>query len=218
MKNRHTALRLPAIWRFAHRRDDLVQHQVRLVKQSDPAETPRDASAERCRRRLALPQLRNAAPRSPPRRADSVAFGRLAPRGPGLHLFNHPGTQVDGIGIRHCSLQKTNQCRQTRSSTKRWDSFRFEPSEICHRTSPPPFDPVLHCLLNSAISDVRIGNPADVGHISLCKILLVRASNSFPGELLPYSIKITDQPVDVFCLGTSLAAFDPASRSRQEPI
>ena len=50
--HRAAAARDPA---FAHRRDDLVQHQVRLVKQSDPAETPRDAPAERCRRRLALP-------------------------------------------------------------------------------------------------------------------------------------------------------------------
>jgi hypothetical protein len=65
--------------------------------------------------------------------ADSIAFGRLAPRGTGLHLFNHPGTQVDGIGLRHRSLQKTNQCRQTRSLTKHRESFRFEPSEICSR-------------------------------------------------------------------------------------
>jgi len=70
---------------------------------------------------VTLAVLSNAAPRSPPRWADSVAFGLLAPRGPGLHLFNHPGTQVDGIGIRHRSLQKTNQCRQTRSLTKRWN-------------------------------------------------------------------------------------------------
>src|SRR5262249_54566977 len=38
--------------------------------------------------------------------ADPVAFGRLAPRGTGLNLFNHSGTQVDGIGLRHRSLQK----------------------------------------------------------------------------------------------------------------
>src|SRR4029434_8023676 len=60
---------------------------------------------------------------------------RLAPRGTGLNLFNHSGTQVDGIGLRHRSLQKTNQCRQTRSSTKPWESFRFEPSEICYKSA-----------------------------------------------------------------------------------
>jgi hypothetical protein len=32
--------------------------------------------------------------------ADSIAFGRLAPRGTGLHVFNHSGKQVDGIGLR----------------------------------------------------------------------------------------------------------------------
>src|SRR5262245_47362993 len=57
--------------------------------------------------------------------ADSIAFSRLAPRGTGLYVFNHSGTQVDGIGLRHRSLQKTNQCRQTRSLIKRWESFRF---------------------------------------------------------------------------------------------
>ena len=41
------------------------------------------------------------------------------------------GTQVDGIGFRHRSLQKTNQCRQTRSLIRYWESSRFEPSEIC---------------------------------------------------------------------------------------
>jgi hypothetical protein len=71
------------------------------------------------------------APRLVEQQQSRSAFSRLAPRGTGLHLFNHAGTQVDGIGLRHRSLQKTNQCRQTRSLTKRWESFRFEPSEIC---------------------------------------------------------------------------------------
>ena len=38
--------------------------------------------------------------------------------------------ETAGIVVRHRSLQKTNQCRQTRSLIKRWESSRFEPSEI----------------------------------------------------------------------------------------
>jgi len=140
-KNRHTALRLPAIRRL--RIAATISSSVRSGGwQSDPAETPRAAPAARCCRRLALLQRcrspRNAAPRSPPRWGCSIAFGRLAPRGTGLHLFNQSGTQVDGIGLRHRSLQKTNQCRQTRSLIKRWESSRFEPSEICSKSPRAP--------------------------------------------------------------------------------
>src|SRR5262245_11873112 len=42
-------------------------------------------------------------------------------------------------------------------------------TKLVHRPpdTVPPFDPVLHCLLDSAVSDVTIGDPADVGDVFL---------------------------------------------------
>src|SRR5262249_265565 len=95
---------------FAHRRDDLVQRQVRLVGNQTQQKLRvllqrRDAAAAwLCRNAAAL--LETMHPDHHHAGADSIAFGRLAPRGTGLHVFNHSGTQVDGIGLRHRSLQK----------------------------------------------------------------------------------------------------------------
>src|SRR5262245_21041943 len=122
---------------FAHRRDDLVQRQLRLVGNQTQQKLRvllkrRDAAAAwLCCNAAGL--LETLHPDHHHAGADSIAFGRLAPRGTGLNLFNHSDTQVDGIGLRHRSLQKTNQCRQTRSLIKRWESSRFEPSEICSK-------------------------------------------------------------------------------------
>src|SRR4249920_3044619 len=65
------------------------------------------------------------------------ALGRLAPRRSRYNFFYHSGTQVAGIGLRHCFLSKSNQCRQTRSLTCRCESPRFNPSEICSKFRPP---------------------------------------------------------------------------------
>src|SRR5262245_46384335 len=122
---------------FAHRRDDLVQRQLRLVGNQTQQKLcvllQRRGAATTWLCRNAASLLETLHPDHHHAAAAPVAFGRLAPRGTGLHLFNHSGTQVDGIGLRHRSLQKTNQCRQPRSLTKRWESFRFEPSEICSK-------------------------------------------------------------------------------------
>src|SRR4029434_10942575 len=141
---------------FAHRRDDLVQRQLRLVGNQTQQKLRvllqrRDAAtAWLCRNAGRL--LETLHPDHHHAGADPVAFGRLAPRGTGLNLFNHSGTQVDGIGLRHRSLQKTNQCRQTRSSTKPWESFRFEPSEICYSFDAMPIR-------------AAVGSGADIGPV-----------------------------------------------------
>src|SRR5262245_33611999 len=132
---------------FAHRRDDLVQRKVRLVGNQTQQKLRmllqrRDAAAAWLCCNAAGP-LETLHPDHHDAGADSIAFGRLAPRGTGLHLLNHSGTQVDGIGLRHRSLQKTNQCRQTRSLGKRWESYRFEPSEICSRSNNTKAYPVV---------------------------------------------------------------------------
>src|SRR5262245_40073486 len=48
-------------------------------------------------------------------------------------------------------------------------------------------------------------------------MILVGARNFFPSELLPYSVKITNQPIDVSCLRTWLGGFDPVCRN-QKPL
>src|SRR4029434_6786614 len=122
---------------FAHRRDDLVQRQLRLVGNQTQQKLRvllqrRDAAtAWPCGNAAGL--LETLHPDHHHAGADPVAFGRLAPRGASLHLFNHSGTQVDVIGLRHRSLQKTNQCRQPRSLIRYWEPSRFEPSEICSK-------------------------------------------------------------------------------------
>src|SRR5262249_40455272 len=108
-KNRHTALRLPAIrrLRIAATISSSVRsgwlairpQKLRLLLQWGDA-----AAASLCRNAAGL--LETLHPDDHDAGADSIAFGRLAPRGTGLHIFNHSGTQVDGIGLRHRSLQK----------------------------------------------------------------------------------------------------------------
>src|SRR5262245_46140854 len=83
----------PAI---APRRDELVQRQARLVNnQTQPSlrvllQRRRAATAWLCRNAAGL--LETLHPDHHHARADPVAFGRLAPRGTGLDLFNHSGT------------------------------------------------------------------------------------------------------------------------------
>src|SRR6266446_2782866 len=96
---------------FAHRRDDLVQRQIRLVGNQTQQklrvllQRRGAAAAWLCRNAAGL--LETLHPDHHDAGADSIAFGRLTPRGTGLHVFNHSGAQVDGIGLRHRSLQKT---------------------------------------------------------------------------------------------------------------
>jgi len=140
--NRAAAARDPA---FAHRWDDLVQRKVRLVNNQTQAKL-----------RMLL-QRRGAAA------AWLCPNAAARPWSPPLQS---PGARESTEGIRHRPPQKKFNV----VIDKALRILRFEPSEICHRTSPPPFepfDPVLHCLLNSAISDVRIGDPADVGDVLL---------------------------------------------------
>ena len=69
--------------------------------------------------------------------ADSIAFGRLAPRGTGLNVFQSLGhcTEFDGIGLRHRSLQKQNQCRHNSLINKALAILPIlAPSEICSKS------------------------------------------------------------------------------------
>jgi hypothetical protein len=96
-------------------------------------------------------------------------------------IFNHSGTQVDGIGRRHRSLPKRNQCRQTRSLLKRWESSRFEPSEICSKSMSPQFDigskvvvgcPSRYsCGRPAPTNDAALGRQSNLGsrNVPLCK-------------------------------------------------
>ena len=114
-KNRHTALRLPAILRLRIAATisssvrsglfgNLRQQKFRVLLQRRGA-----AAARLCRNASGL--LEPLHPNHHHARAEPIAFGRLTPRGTGLHVFNHSATQVDGIRLRHRSLPKTNQCR-----------------------------------------------------------------------------------------------------------
>ena len=109
-KNRHTALRLPAILSFAHRRDDLVQRQVRLLgnqrQQKFRVLLQRRGAAAAWLCRNAPGLLETLHPNHHHAGAEPIAFGSLTPRGTGLNVFNHSATQVDGIGLRHRSLPK----------------------------------------------------------------------------------------------------------------
>src|SRR5262245_21532851 len=168
---------------FAHRRDDLVQRRVRLVGNQTQQKLRvllqrRDAAAAWLRRKAAgllvppHPDHHHAG-------ADSIVFSRLAPRGTGLYVFNHSGTQVDGIGLRHRSLQKTNQCRQTRSLIKRWESFRFEPSEICSRSRGATTGQTLKMALASSIIEEAPQLPRPARVLQLPKGLGLDLADSF---------------------------------------
>ena len=100
-KNRHTALRLPAILRL--RIAATISSSVRSGWSAISASRNSAcfSSGE------VLPPLGFAAtlpvcfealrPNHHHAGADPIAFGRLTPRGTGLNVFNHSGTQVDGI-------------------------------------------------------------------------------------------------------------------------
>src|SRR5689334_18538112 len=101
---------------LAHRCDDLVQRQVRLLLNQIQQKLrmrlqPRGAAATWfCRNASGL--LKALHPNHHHTGADAIAFRRFTPRGTRLNIVNHAATKVDGIRFRHHSLPKTNQCRR----------------------------------------------------------------------------------------------------------
>src|SRR6266550_2618864 len=113
---------------LAHRRNDLIQGQIRLLgyQSQQPfhllLQRRRTPAAQLCSGASAVtPALQ------PPHRrtgAQAEAFGRFPPRCSGHDGFDNAFTQVIRIGLRHRlgPPRTPNQCRKTRSLTHNWES------------------------------------------------------------------------------------------------
>jgi hypothetical protein len=113
---------------LAHRRNDLVQGQIRLFGYQ--SQQPFHVLLQR--RRAPAAQLCSGASSvtpalQPPHRrtgAQAEAFGHFPPRCSGHDGFDHAFPQVIRIGLRHRfgPPRTPNQCRKTRSLTHNWES------------------------------------------------------------------------------------------------
>src|SRR5438132_11443265 len=113
---------------LAHRRNDLIQGQIRLLgyQSQQPfhllLQRRRTPAAQLCSGASAVTPLLQ-----PPHRrtgAQAEAFGRFPPRCSGHDGFDNAFTQVIRIGLRHRlgPPRTPNQCRKTRSPTPNWES------------------------------------------------------------------------------------------------
>jgi hypothetical protein len=111
LKNRHTTLRLPAIFRLRiaatisssvmSRRSPITPSKNSACRSNGEVLPPLGfVSSKRCTQITTTLGL------------SSVTFGSLTPRRTALNLFNNSATQVNGIGLWHRSLpRKANQSR-----------------------------------------------------------------------------------------------------------
>src|SRR3984893_8717672 len=95
---------------LSHRRDDLVQRQIRLVghetEQKFRMLLQRRGAAATWLCGDASGPLEALRPDHYYARTDAIVFGRLTPRRPRYDVFDHAGTQVVGIRLRHRSPPK----------------------------------------------------------------------------------------------------------------
>src|SRR6516165_1779019 len=120
---------------LAHRRNDFVQGQIRLLGYQ--SQQPFHVLLQR--RRASAAQLCSGASSvtpalQPPHRrtgAQAEAFGRFPPRCSGHDGFDNAFPQVIRIGLRHRfgPPRTPNQCRKTRSLTHNWES----PIQLCRK-------------------------------------------------------------------------------------
>src|SRR5512136_998253 len=92
---------------LAHDRDDLIERQIRLLRDKREQESRvflqrRGAAAERLGR-AASGLVKKLHPFDRSTRTDVEMFGRLASRRASLDASNHPRADICRIGLRHCS-------------------------------------------------------------------------------------------------------------------
>jgi hypothetical protein len=123
---------------LAHRGDDLVQHQIRLL--GNHSQQPlrvllqrrRAASARLCfGASCVTPALQPFTAELGLRLKLSAASRRDAPASTASTTRSRKSSEY-GFGIAW-DPQKTNQCCQTRPSTRPWESLRFNPAETCSK-------------------------------------------------------------------------------------
>src|SRR5512133_1150742 len=120
---------------LAHRHNDLVQGQIRLLgyQSQQPFHVPlqrrRAPAAQLCSGvSCVIPALQPSHRRTG---AQAEAFGRFPPRCSGHDGFDNAFPQVIRIGLRHRFglPESPNQCRKTRSLTHNWES----PIQLCRK-------------------------------------------------------------------------------------
>ena len=121
---------------LAHRGNDLVQRQIRLL--SNQSQQPfrvllQRRSAASCRLCFGASGITPALqPFHRRTRAQIEALGGLPPRRSRFDCFDHAFPQIIGIWFWHrLGPQRTNQRRQIRPSTRPWESLRFKSAGTC---------------------------------------------------------------------------------------